>query len=53
VRFEPGDELEVELVDLGGERRVHGLNQLTEGVTSGDRLDAALERARAAGFRGA
>jgi urease subunit gamma/beta len=53
VRFEPGDELEVELVELGGERRVHGLNQLTDGETSADRLDAALARARAGGFRGA
>jgi urease subunit gamma/beta len=53
VRFEPGDELEVELVEFGGERRVYGLNQLTEGETSADRLGQALERAEAAGFRGA
>ena len=53
VRFEPGDELEVELVELGGERRVHGLNQLTDGEASADRLDESLERARAGGFRGA
>ena len=26
VRFEPGDEREVELVEFGGERRVYGLN---------------------------
>jgi urease subunit gamma/beta len=53
VRFEPGDEREVDLVELGGERRVHGLNELTNGETSADRVDAALERARAGGFRGA
>jgi urease subunit gamma/beta len=53
VRFEPGDEREVELVAFGGERRVHGLNRLTEGSTSPDRLDEALARASAAGFRGA
>jgi urease subunit gamma/beta len=53
VRFEPGDELEVELVAFGGERRVHGLNQLTEGETTAERLGPALERARAAGFKGA
>jgi urease subunit gamma/beta len=53
VRFEPGDEQEVELVAFGGERRVHGLNQLTEGETAGDRLAEALARAAAAGFRGA
>jgi urease subunit gamma/beta len=53
VRFEPGDEREVELVGLGGERRVHGLNRLTEGETAGDRLADALARAAEAGFRGA
>jgi urease subunit gamma/beta len=53
VRFEPGDEREVELVSLGGERRVHGLNRLTEGETAGDRLADALARAAEAGFRGA
>ena len=26
VRFEPGDEKEVELVAFGGERKVYGLN---------------------------
>jgi urease subunit beta len=35
VRFEPGDEKEVPLVTLGGTRRVHGLNGLTEGSTVG------------------
>jgi urease subunit beta len=29
VRFEPGDKKEVELVPLSGERRVYGLNNLT------------------------
>jgi urease beta subunit len=40
VRFEPGDEKRVTLVELAGSRRVFGLNALTEG---GDR-DAALRR---------
>lgn len=31
VRFEPGDSREVELVALGGERRVVGLNGLVDG----------------------
>jgi urease beta subunit len=31
VRFEPGDEREVELVAIGGARVVHGLNRLVEG----------------------
>ncbi|MCS7460859.1 urease subunit beta [Paenibacillus doosanensis] len=31
VRFEPGDEKEVELVCFAGERQVYGLNNLTDG----------------------
>lgn len=46
VRFEPGEEREVSLVTFGGERDLHGLNQLTEG---GDQ-DAALARAREQGY---
>ncbi len=53
VRFEPGDEREVELVAFGGERRVFGLNGLTEGETTADRLEEALGRAAEAGFKGA
>ena len=40
VRFEPGDEKRVTLVELAGARRVFGLNALTEGGTK----DAALKR---------
>jgi urease subunit gamma/beta len=54
VRFEPGDEQSVDLVAFGGDREVFGLNRLTEGATTGDDARAAaLERAGAAGFRGA
>ncbi|MFC0561102.1 urease subunit beta [Halalkalibacter alkalisediminis] len=31
VRFEPGEEKEVELVEVGGNRVIHGLNGLTNG----------------------
>ncbi|MBI2215736.1 MAG: urease subunit beta [Candidatus Rokubacteria bacterium] len=31
VRFEPGDEKRVTLVEIAGLRRVHGLNALTDG----------------------
>lgn len=34
VRFEPGEEKPIELVELGGERSVYGLNRLTEGSTA-------------------
>jgi urease subunit gamma/beta len=52
VRFEPGDTQEVDLVAFGGERVVQGLNLLTSGPTGDGARDAALERAREAGFRG-
>jgi urease beta subunit len=32
VRFEPGEEKEVELVEIGGTRSVYGLNGLTNGT---------------------
>ena len=53
VRFEPGDEHEVTLVELGGNRRVIGLNRLTEGPIAEVDRAAALGRARDAGFAGA
>jgi urease subunit gamma/beta len=49
VRFEPGEEREVDLVAFGGTRDLRGLNLLTDG---GD-LEQALERAREGGYRGA
>ncbi len=52
VRFEPGEERQVELVAFGGERRVYGLNRLTEGEATAGTRAAALERASAGGYRG-
>lgn len=54
VRFEPGQRKTVTLVEFGGERRLTGLNDLTQGTidTDADRA-AALARARAGGFKGA
>jgi urease subunit beta len=51
VRFEPGDEREVELVALGGRRVVRGLNGLTEGALDDPEVrEAAFQRARERGF---
>ena len=50
VRFEPGDEKKVTLVDMAGARVVHGLNGLTEGPLAAG-PDAPLAAARAAGFQ--
>ncbi|PZQ18139.1 MAG: Urease subunit alpha [Ancylobacter novellus] len=53
VRFEPGQTKEVTLTTFGGDRFVGGLNGLGGDTTSEDVKSAALEKARAAGFRGA
>ena len=50
VRFEPGEEKEVELVALGGARAVHGLSGLTNGGTSEAARAGALARAVERGF---
>jgi len=51
VRFEPGEEKEVELTEFGGARVIHGCNGLVQGAldVSGTR-ERAIERARHAGF---
>src|SRR6266542_3180894 len=53
VRFEPGDEKVVGLVELGGAREVHGLNALTDGATAAPRKAESIMRAADAGFQGA
>ncbi len=53
VRFEPGDEKIVTLVELAGRREVYGLNALSEGAVAEGNRRAALERAARAGFEGA
>jgi urease subunit beta len=54
VRFEPGDEREVELTEIGGARIVYGFNGLTMGgLRSRHIKTAAFEKAKSAGFKGA
>jgi urease beta subunit len=51
VRFEPGEEKEVELADFVGRRIVQGFNGLVGGALDDARVRAeALARARKAGF---
>jgi urease subunit beta len=45
MRFEPGDEREVQLVPYGGKRAVYGFNNLVDGPTAGQ--DATTVRSRA------
>lgn len=52
VRFEPGERAEIDLVDIGGKRRVQGMNNLVDGSTSSEEnREAALVRAHEEGFR--
>ena len=54
VRFEPGQDREVRLVEFGGSRSIYGLNGLTEGSTDDEQVrSAALNKAREKGFGGA
>ncbi len=54
IRFEPGDEKMVELVQLGGKGVVMGLNGLVNGSTSAKgALEVALKKAKELGFKGA
>ena len=51
VRFEPGLEYRVTLIDLGGERVVHGFNALVEGKLDDPKVKAAaFQRAGERGF---
>jgi urease beta subunit len=52
VRFEPGDEKVVTLVELAGAREVYGLNALTDGSTTEGRRAGSVARAAAGGFEG-
>jgi urease beta subunit len=54
IRFEPGQEKEVALVELGGRKIVHGLNSLTNGSIEDESVkEGALKAARQKGFGGA
>ena len=51
VRFEPGEEKEIELTVFGGSRKIHGLNALVEGpLEASGAKERAIEKARKAGF---
>jgi urease subunit beta len=51
VRFEPGDEREVELVAIGGLRRAIGFSGLTDGATDTQAgVRSSLRRAKEQGF---
>jgi urease beta subunit len=45
VRFEPGDSKKITLVEIGGTKRVFGLNGLTNGLADESTKQGALKRA--------
>lgn len=51
VRFEPGDEKTVALVELGGAKVVFGLNNLTNGPVTESAKAHALSKGRSEGFQ--
>jgi len=54
MRFEPGEEKKVPLVELGGAKIAMGFNGLTMGSILHENIkQAALEKAREQGFKGA
>ena len=53
VRFEPGEEKEIELVSIGGEKIIHGLNDLTAGsVNDKETFMNAVLKSKKLGFKG-
>jgi urease beta subunit len=50
IRFEPGEQREVRLVEFGGGRRLIGFAGLTQGQANDEARALALQRARAQGF---
>lgn len=51
VRFEPGEEKEVELVEFGGTKKIVGFSNLVNGVAKEETKGAALERAKHKNFK--
>ena len=52
VRFEPGEEKDVELVSFGGKQKIHGFSNLVNGkLTSKKKQAAALKKADEQNFK--
>jgi urease subunit beta len=50
VRFEPGEEKEVELVSFGGNKKIVGFSNLVDGNINGENKELALKKARDKNF---
>lgn len=51
VRFEPGEEKEVELVEFGGNKRVFGFSNLVDGAIAEQDAATTTQNAVAKGFK--
>ena len=51
VRFEPGEEKEVELVEFGGAKKIYGFNNLVEGAAKEKNKKKAMEKAIEKNFK--
>ncbi|MEQ8155009.1 MAG: urease subunit beta [Clostridiaceae bacterium] len=53
IRFEPGEEKEVSMVEFGGTGEIYGLNSLTQGnYRDGKVKETACKKAKESGFKG-
>ncbi len=52
VRFEPGEEKEVELVTFGGNKRIFGFSNLVDGAIDEKRKESALSKGKEKQFKG-
>lgn len=50
VRFEPGEEKEVDLVMFGGSQRIFGFNGLTDGQINDATIKKSIDNAKIKGF---
>jgi len=54
IRFEPGDEKDVDLVEVGGMKRIFGFDDLVDGAATAERtVRQAMRRATEREYRGA
>ena len=51
VRFEPGEEKEVELTEFGGAKKIYGFNNLVDGDINDTNKQAALVKAKNKNFK--
>jgi urease subunit gamma/beta len=50
IRIEPGETRKVQLVAIGGERKVYGFNNVIDGEITPERMDGIKERMKKEGF---